>query len=621
MDELVVDARSGQDHIAAIVVPNPHVALSAAELLAVLNERIAVASLSLESCENIRGLVVVSSVDFATWKTTGLLTSLGKYVRGAIAKHYRSELDALYGPVEFQFADQCHSLMNSQGVRERLLGTIAFMLQVDPTIVEQHDGHLGSLGLSSLGAAQLSATLKQARFNSRAVSSALLVNMDLEGLVECVRSGVAVLHAQDALLKQMEMDSHITDGLRKTIAEQAPKETLHSVLVTGGTGVLGAAIIADILSNALSTVEHVLCLVRADSVARGRERLLVPICAALGVESLPERLATRLAPVLGRLEQDRLGMGEGAFKQLARRVDCIIHCAAVVNHVLPYSGHSEANVGGTRRLLELAVVGGTNSAFHFVSTSTVVLASKPSAPILESTPLRMSAAACNLNGYAQSKLVSELLCVDAAVSGRLPVAIYRPGIISSHRDTGFCKREDFYPRLLQAMASHRICPTVHEDATFDMSPLEWVSRGVTHIALKQTAAQMVRSGEGVFERVFHTIAKASHEVPFQTLVDGVRAHGIAVTQVAYTAFEQVMEDVAEFAPLLHELRPAGRCSTRWLDTSVFERAVSDASPPMPPSGVSAEVVAASLAFLADDTTGTKTYSQVVAKAVGSMGPK
>ena len=152
MDELVVDARSGQDHIAAIVVPNPqYLALSAAELLAVLNERIAVASLSLESCENIRGLVVVSSVDFATWKTTGLLTSLGKYVRGAIAKHYRSELDAVYGPVEFQFADQCHSLMNSQGVRERLLGTIAFMLQVDPTIVEQHDGHLGSLGLSFVG--------------------------------------------------------------------------------------------------------------------------------------------------------------------------------------------------------------------------------------------------------------------------------------------------------------------------------------------------------------------------------------------------------------------------------------------------------------------------------------
>eukprot|EP01048_Picozoa_sp_COSAG05_P034474 COSAG05_NODE_14429_length_397_cov_0.687919_2_plen_56_part_01 len=56
MDELVVDARSGQDHIAAIVVPNPqYLALSAAELLAVLNERIAVASLSLESCENIRG--------------------------------------------------------------------------------------------------------------------------------------------------------------------------------------------------------------------------------------------------------------------------------------------------------------------------------------------------------------------------------------------------------------------------------------------------------------------------------------------------------------------------------------------------------------------------------------
>ena len=93
----------------------------------------------------------------------------------------------------------------------------------------------------------------------------------------------------------------------------------------------------------------------------------------------------------------------------------------------------------------------------------------------------MSAAAATLNGYAQSKLVSELLCWDAAAVG-LPVAIYRPGIISSHRENGYCRPDDFYPRLLKAIVNHGIYPAVRVDATFDMTPLEWVSRGVTNIA-------------------------------------------------------------------------------------------------------------------------------------------
>ena len=50
--------------------------------------------------------------------------------------------------------------------------------------------------------------------------------------------------------------------------------------------------------------------------------------------------------------------------------------------------------------------------------------------------------------------------------------------------------------------------------------------------LKQTAAEMASSSgprPGVAGRVavYHTIARGSHEVPFQTLLDGLRAHGAA----------------------------------------------------------------------------------------------
>jgi hypothetical protein len=87
----------------------------------------------------------------------------------------------------------------------------------------------------------------------------------------------------------------------------------------------------------------------------------------------------------------------------------------------------------------------------------------------------------------------------------------------SHRTNGYCKPGDFYPRLLRAIVSHGIYLAVRLGASFDMTPLDWVSRGVTHIALKETAAEMASSGAAVAERVYHTIAKGTHEVPFRAL--------------------------------------------------------------------------------------------------------
>ena len=71
-----------------------------------------------------------------------------------------------------------------------------------------------------------------------------------------------------------------------------------------------------------------------------------------------------------------------------------------------------------------------------------------------------------------------------------------------------------------------------------------------HASLEAHALDNARTpsaGVAVAERVYHPIAKRSHEVPFQTLVDGVRASGTEPREVAYAAFAEAMEGVREFA--------------------------------------------------------------------------
>jgi thioester reductase-like protein len=56
---------------------------------------------------------------------------------------------------------------------------------------------------------------------------------------------------------------------------------------------------------------------------------------------------SRVTVVLGDLALPLFGMSSFEYERIARCVDVIFHCGAVVNHVLPYSFHKAANVHGT----------------------------------------------------------------------------------------------------------------------------------------------------------------------------------------------------------------------------------------------------------------------------------
>ncbi len=144
---------------------------------------------------------------------------------------------------------------------------------------------------------------------------------------------------------------------------EAPRKP-EAVLLTGGTGFIGAQLLHDLLKL---TEARVLCLVRADSEAPARERL-VDNLRHYGLWE--ERFASRLTPVLGDLGRPLLGLTEQEFGRLSQTVDTIVHNGAMVNLLLDYQAHRGPNVLGTVELLRLACRG-RMKAFHFISTLTI----------------------------------------------------------------------------------------------------------------------------------------------------------------------------------------------------------------------------------------------------------
>lgn len=122
--------------------------------------------------------------------------------------------------------------------------------------------------------------------------------------------------------------------------EEGKSKTL---LLTGATGFVGTFLLAELLRR---TPMRIACLVRptqaGDAGTHGKARILRAL-RRLRVDVDEKEVEARVVEVGGELGNEKMGMGEEVWERMAREVDVIVHCAASVNWILPYSKQRVAN--------------------------------------------------------------------------------------------------------------------------------------------------------------------------------------------------------------------------------------------------------------------------------------
>ncbi|MBL8617610.1 MAG: thioester reductase domain-containing protein [Deltaproteobacteria bacterium] len=250
---------------------------------------------------------------------------------------------------------------------------------------------------------------------------------------------------------------------------------LAEVLLTGGTGYIGAFLIAELLRQ---TDARVRCLVRAATPQDGLDRIVGNLrrYGLLKPEMLP-----RISVVLGDLTEPMLGMRAERFRQLATEIDTIFHSAAWVNFVYPYQHLKATNVDSTETVLRLAVAAAPKPiAVHFVSTLGVIMSTGygRNNPVYEHNPLLY--ADDLLNGYEQTKYASDKMVWTAFKERGIPGAIYRPGMVGGLSDGRYDKLDEFMPQFLKGCIQLGSWPLL--DTTWEMAPIDFVSQSIVHIA-------------------------------------------------------------------------------------------------------------------------------------------
>ena len=244
------------------------------------------------------------------------------------------------------------------------------------------------------------------------------------------------------------------------------------VLLTGATGFLGMELLSRYLERG---DRHVYALVRAKDPAEANARLGAVVENVCGDRNAHHDRWTAIA---GDICRPGVGLEPGTRRQLAERVDDVVHGAATVSFSLPLSQAREVNVEGTRRLLEFAqecrAEGGLR-CFSYISTA-YVAGDHPGSFCEE----QLNVGQGFRNAYERSKFEAESLVARA--SPVLPVQIFRPSIIVGERESGWTASFNvLYPPLKAFQAGAYPMLPARGSTPVDVVPVDFVADAVCEL--------------------------------------------------------------------------------------------------------------------------------------------
>jgi long-chain acyl-CoA synthetase len=231
-----------------------------------------------------------------------------------------------------------------------------------------------------------------------------------------------------------------------------------AVILTGATGFVGRELLQRFLER---DDRHVYALVRAPDDAAAAERL-------------PRH--ARLTAVAGDIERPGLGLDDRRVAALAEEVDTVVHCAASVSFGLNLADSRRVNVGGTRRVAELAERCPGLRRFTYVSTAYVAGAHQG-----EFGEDDLDVGQDFRNPYEQSKFEAERTLRER--HGYLPLQVLRPSIVVGDSRTGFTTSFNVLYPPLRAFARGAIpALPARRSAPVDVVPVDYVADAAHELA-------------------------------------------------------------------------------------------------------------------------------------------
>ncbi|MDD7814160.1 thioester reductase domain-containing protein [Mycobacterium sp. CSUR Q5927] len=509
---------SEQPFLLAVIVPNTDAvgAADAHALIAQSLQQIA-ADATLNAYEIPRDFLLETS---PFTRDNGLLSGVGKLLRPALTARYGEQLKARYDQLAAGQDDQLDRLRAEAGQRPtidtvRRAAAATLGLSADDAAFEEGAKFI-DLGGDSLSAFSF-ATLLEGIFAIdvpvQTIVSPTATLANIAGYIDGERDSrhgtrptFASVHGRGATVARatdLRLDKFIDAGtLAAAPGLAAPTGAANTVLLTGANGYLGRFLCLEWLQRLAPRNGKLICIVRGADPDAARQRIEAAIDT--GDDELCAHFAAladqHLEVLAGDLAAENLGLDTATWTRLAGSVDQIVHAAAMVNHVLPYSQLFGPNVVGTGEIIKLALSTRLKPVTYL---STVAVTALPDGGFVgEDVDVRQASASRSLHssyagGYATSKWAGEVLLAEGHELAKLPVAVFRSDMILAHSHfSGQLNVTDMFTRLILSLLATGIAPRSfyqldaagdRQRAHYDGLPADFTAEAITTLGERSTA--------------------------------------------------------------------------------------------------------------------------------------
>ena len=248
---------------------------------------------------------------------------------------------------------------------------------------------------------------------------------------------------------------------------------MKTVLVTGGTGIVGSAVIARLLSE---PQVRVLALVRAPSSLAASARLDATL-AAMGVRERTATNSDRICALAGDAEQPHFGLGTKDYEELATTCTHLMHCSGAVRMNLPLEAARRSAIDSVSNIIHLArSLADARKLVKVDVVSTVGVAGREQRLLREDW---VGADHRFHNTYEQAKAEAEQL-VHAAVRSGLPFSLHRPSMVVGHSRTGHILHFQVFYYLVEFLSGRRTRGFFPDfgSAKLDIVPVDFVAEAI-----------------------------------------------------------------------------------------------------------------------------------------------
>jgi thioester reductase-like protein len=150
-------------------------------------------------------------------------------------------------------------------------------------------------------------------------------------------------------IQNLEYETNINE-FNNSITNADNKKIPKSILLTGSTGFLGMHILQKLLEE---KDLKVYCLVREKNYQHALKKIIDRMNYYFG-DSFNSIINNRLFVILGDVSYEKFDLCDEKYFDLGKKVDTIIHSAAIVKHFGLYPDFEKVNVFGTKNVLEFA---------------------------------------------------------------------------------------------------------------------------------------------------------------------------------------------------------------------------------------------------------------------------